>query len=305
MRTAEPATWLDRSAALLARRAWTHETPRTVALGWDFAVRTNVAMLGQHLDRVFAALASTGEAAHWYSLVATDRGSWTRHRLYRDGHRLLDTPDGSRAFLHLLWDVNQRVFRSTPDKLLVHASAVTAHGRAVIMAAPPESGKTTLSLGLVERGLGYLSDEAAAIDPETLLVHPFAKSLSVDVGAQPFLERFRPDTDPAIEPYLDGQWQVPPDSIRDGAVAPPTRPGWIVLPRYVRDGATELVPISRADALGLLMEQGLNLHLHGRLAFERLAEVVRACRCYHLVMADLPSACDTMMTMLASGPGDG
>lgn len=301
MRTADPTIWQDLGARLLGQRTWAHTTPRLTALGWDFAVRTNDAVLGRHLDHVFGEMATEGEPAHVYSFVVTDRGSWQRHRLYRDGYRMLDTPDPSRAFLHLLWDVNQRVFRNTPDKLLVHAGAVVHEGRAVIMSAPSESGKTTLSVGLVERGLGYLTDEAAAIDPDTMLVHPFPKSLSVDTGAQPFLERFRPDHEIGIERYLRGQWQVAPNRIRAGATSAPVPPGWVVLPRYVRGGETKLTPLKRSDALSLLLEQGLNLHVHGRRGFECLAEVVRRSQCFHLIMADLPSACDTLLAALDEG----
>jgi len=52
------------------------------------------------------------------------------------------------------------------------------------------------------------------------------------------------------------------------------------------------------------MEQGLNVHVHGRRAFDVLADVVRTSRCFQLVMSDLPSACDTMAAMLAEGPLD-
>jgi hypothetical protein len=298
-------TWSARVTQLLARREWAHETGRVHALGWDFGVRTNLPAIGRHLDSVFAAMTESGAPEHWYSLLADERDGWIRHRLYRDGDRLLDTPDHARAFLYLLWDVNQRVFRSTTDKVLVHAAAVVHDGRAVVLSAPAESGKTTLSLGLVERGLGYLTDEATAIDLDTLLVHPFPKALSVDVGAQAFLQHLRPTADPAIDEYLQGQWQVAPDRLRPGAVASPARPAWIVQPRYVPDGQTRLVPTSRSETLSLLLEQALNLHVHGRVGFECLAEVVRGCRCFTLEMRDLPSACDTMLAMLSEGPVDG
>jgi hypothetical protein len=304
MPRADALTGPSRSAELLAERSWAHVTPRVRALGWDFGVRTNLRPIGQHLDGVFAAMTAAGDPEHWYSFIVDERAGWTRHRLYRDGDRLLDTPDPSRAFLYLLWDINQRVFRGTNDKALVHASVVSSGDRAVVMTAPSESGKSTLSLGLVERGLGYLTDEAAAIDLESLVVHPFPKAVSVDVGAQAFLEHLRPPSDPAIAEYLQGQWQVTPDAIRFGAVAGPAVPAWIVVPRYVRDAETVLEPMTRADALGVLLEQALNLHVHGRAAFECLAAVVRRCRCFRLVMGDLPSACDTMLAMLAEGPGD-
>jgi hypothetical protein len=99
-----------------------------------------------------------------------------------------------------------------------------------------------------------------------------------------------------------GQWQVTPESIRPGATTATADPAWILIPRYVRGGTTELLPVSRAETLALLMEQGLNLHHHGGDAFRSLAEVVRRCRCFHLAMADLPSAVDTVMRLVEEGP---
>ena len=50
-----------------------------------------------------------------------------------------------------------------------------------------ESGKTTLTAGLVRAGFDYLSDEAVAFDWDTLDIVPYAKPLSIDglVGAVP------------------------------------------------------------------------------------------------------------------------
>jgi hypothetical protein len=301
----EPTTspWETVAASVLEERDWEHVTARVRALGWDFDVRTNVPALGRHLDRVFSSMVDAGDAAHHYSLVRTDRGTWQRHRLYRDGRRILDAPDPARTFLHLLWDVNQQTFGHTTDKLIVHAAMLEDDGRALLLSAPSESGKTTLAAGLVERGFGYGSDEATAVDPETLLVHPYAKSLSVDVGSQAFLSHLEPSFDGDIGDYLTGQWQVTPDSIRPGAaLRGPIEPAWIITPQYVKGATTELLPLSRAETLALLMEQGLNLHVAGAEGFERLGELVRRCRCARLVMGDLPTACDAVIRMVRSRP---
>lgn len=291
--------WERRAADRLDAADWPFRTPAIHALGWHFGVRTDSPPLGELIDSLLVEMrGELSERHHWYSLLVRPRGSYLRHRLYRDGHRLLDTTDGARALRYLLWDVNQRLFTSTPDKLLIHAAVVEHGGHALVLTAPSESGKTTLTAGLVGRGLGYLTDEAAAIDPETLLVHPFPKALSIDHGAQRVLSHLRPRAEPAVRGYLEGQWQVPPSAIRPGAVSGPVPPRWIIVPRYVRDGETRLVPMTRAQTLAALMEQGLNLQVHGKVGFEVLGEVVRHARCAHLVMGDLPSACDAVMAML-------
>lgn len=287
------------ASRLLADRPWAHETRRIGALGWDFTVRTDVPGLGDHLDSIFAAMAIEGDASHHYSLIRSDRRTWLRHRLYRDSRRILDTPDPTRALAYLLWDINQQVFRSSPDKLLVHAAALEHRGRAALLSAPSEAGKSTLAAGLVERGLGYLSDEAAAIDVETLLVHAYPKALSLRPGSQAVLPHLEPPVTAAVEPFVMGAWQVPPDAIRpDATMREPIAAAWIIVPAYRTGAPTSLEQLSRGEALALLMEQGLNLHHHGRHGFERLAVVVQHCRCARLVFGDLASGCDAVRSML-------
>ena len=82
--------------------------------------------------------------------------------------------------------------------MLVHAGAVEWDGHAALFPAPMESGKTTLVAGLVRAGARYLSDEAAAIDPETLLVHPFPKSLTIGAGSWEVLADLAPAVDPEV-----------------------------------------------------------------------------------------------------------
>lgn len=54
---------------------------------------------------------------------------------------------------------------------VLHASAVTVDGRALVFCAAPGVGKSSLAAQLVLRGAGLLSDDAVAIDDD-LVVHP-------------------------------------------------------------------------------------------------------------------------------------
>jgi hypothetical protein len=63
------------------------------------------------------------------------------------------------------------------DFFILHAAAVAGGNKAVSICGPPGSGKTTLTIGLMEAGLRLLSDDFCPIHRETGLVHPFPRSL--------------------------------------------------------------------------------------------------------------------------------
>ena len=191
------------------------------AIAHDFVVRTYDPALGEYLGAVldpFSVDASDGDGeveVPAYSVV--DRGDATKNRyaLYFGRERLALTPSGSFVVATLLWHVNRRAVESGDEFVLVHAGAVEWGGRAAIFPAPMESGKTTLVAGLVRAGARYLSDEAAAIDPHTLEVHPFPKSLTVGVGSWEVLADLTPVVDPEVtRRYLLTEWHVDVRTIR-------------------------------------------------------------------------------------------
>jgi hypothetical protein len=106
------------SATLLRRaldgRAWAHRSRTFDALGFRFAIRSDVVEPGRYLDGVLGSLAAPaggdhGAPAHWYSIV--DRGARRtrrRYRVYRDAHRVGSPQDPRWVFDLLLWDLNQQ-----------------------------------------------------------------------------------------------------------------------------------------------------------------------------------------------------
>ena len=66
----------------------------------------------------------------------------------------------------------------TPGKLL-HASAVSIDGEAVIFVATSHGGKTTLALSLAQAGCGFLSDEIAWIGEDSRTIEPFPRRVNL------------------------------------------------------------------------------------------------------------------------------
>lgn len=63
--------------------------------------------------------------------------------------------------------------------VVLHAGVVARAGEAIVLAGASRSGKTTLTLALVDSGWDYLSDDLAPIEIDTGSIQPFQKPLSV------------------------------------------------------------------------------------------------------------------------------
>lgn len=268
---------------------WVARTGRYRALGHDFAVRTTDAALAQYLELVLRPLAATGRARRLYSVTGHHHGQGS-YSLFLDGSKVLDAPSPEAMCHVLLGHVNQEAVRQTPTHVILHASAAEHRGRALVFPARSESGKTTLVAGLVRAGFGYFTDEAAAIHPGTLVVEPYPKSLSIDPGSWSLFPELEPPVPAALRHFVGLQWHVDPCSIRAGACAGAARPAFVIAPHFVAGARTRLEPLSRADALVLLVEGAFNARSHGRAGVEALAAMVHTSQCRRLVMGDLHDA---------------
>jgi hypothetical protein len=279
-------------------------TPAYRALDFRFAVRTMGNDVADYLELLFAPLASTApsnepSSRHVYSVVDDGPRFKRRYALYSGGQPIVRTPDEPEIVAFLLWHLNQAVVAESDRYLLIHAAVASYHGSAILLPAAMESGKSTLVAGLVRRGCGYLTDEAAAIDPATQQIEPYPKPLSIDSGSWDVLAELRPALETRFLPYAHDQWHVVPDSVRPGAVARACSARLIVSPHYEAGVKTMIEPISRAQAVLTLAENAFNFASHRADGLNTLAEVVRRCECYRLTIGSLEAACDEVMNVAA------
>jgi hypothetical protein len=287
-----PAAWLD-------ELDWAWTSGRFAAFGHDFGVRTMDPALGAYAARALGSLAVAGEPTWWYSLLDRGEGREARHTLYSGGYPEIAAPAPRITLARLLWHVNRAAVASCPDRALVHAAAAERGGRAVLLPAPMNAGKTTLVAALVRAGLRYLTDEAVAVEPAPLTLRGLAKPLTIDPGARPLLADLEPAVEPAARAYAGERWHVDVRTIRPDAVATSAAPALVVVPRHVPGAATALTPLSRSQALVALCENSFNLDRAGTAGLAALADVVRASSCYRLVVGDLATATDLVLDLLA------
>jgi hypothetical protein len=292
------ASTRSRVGAFLDNIPWSHATTSRSALGFDFGVRVMDPALGAYLEHVLLPETHDGRPEHMYSLVDRGPSAPARYPLFFDDTRVAVLREPSYALAYLVWHINQEVVSNTSDLILFHASAVEADGVGLVFPAPMESGKTTLAAGLVRAGLRYLTDEAVGIDPQTLLIRPYPKALSVDPGSWEVLADLRPDLGPDLSPYLGAQWHVPATWIRPDAIATSCLPRFVIGPRYVEGAPTALHPITRAEGLSLLAENSFNLTSHGPKGLDAMARLVRGCRCFRLTVGNLDEACELIVRLI-------
>jgi hypothetical protein len=279
----------------LDRRTWPRVTPTYRALDFDFAVRLASDDLADYVTRLLAPFATERPARHLYSVVDDGASYKSRYALYFGGQHIIRTPFEALALAYLLWHVNHRVVVDSDRYLLLHAAVASFNGSGILLPAAMDSGKTTLVAGLVQRGCGYLTDEAAAIDPATHTVVPYPKPLTIDRGSWDALAELRPALDDRFVPYVRDQWHVTADSIRPGAIGEPCPVRLIATPRYEAGAETRLEPISRAQAVLMMAEHAFNFASHKSRGLDTLAEVVRGSECYRLTIGSLDAACDLIM----------
>ena len=200
----------------------------------------------------------------------------------------------------LVHDLNRRVVDASPH-LLLHAGGVASGGVGGGVPGQTEAGKTTLTAGLVRAGLGYLTDEALALDRETLLVQPYPKPLSIDPGAWAFFPELEPPV-PDEDGYDCVQWQVPATAIRPESLAGPCPVVAVVFPRYEAGADTALVPVGRGEALVELAKNTFHFKERGARELDLLAELARGVDCYRLTMGELDQAVDLVAGLVGVTP---
>ena len=255
--------------------------------------RRNVAFLHRFLAPFEA---DVEEGANTYELRRETGGSrpWV---VLRDGQALVRGSVAATILEFVLWDVNRSAVASAHGLFSVHAAAASWRGRGILLPAPPDSGKSTLVAGLTRAGCAYLTDEAALIDPETAIVHPFPRSLWLERASVDAV--FGPDAEAALRWRTGRQFHVRPTDLRPRAIGRPCPIRYVVAPSYVSGSATSLEPMSRAEALTALARQSFYLGRFGGDGVRLLGRVVESAECYRARIGDLDQAVGLIMRMVA------
>lgn len=261
-------------------------------------IRSDMAGVAEHLERLYADFPMcAGDEAHVDVAVVSARGvrRWLRPQasLFVNGAKPFLPVPAALAGPLVEWGLNWAIGRSAHRWVVVHAAVVERGGRAMILPAPPGSGKSTLCAALAFSGWRLFSDEFALIDPDTLRVSPMPRPISLKEASIPIIRRRhaeavltaqRRDVEGACFVHV----RPPAESVlraREDAA-----PAWVVLPRFVKGQKTTIERLPKAQALIQLADQSFNYNYLGVKGFTCLAEVIRHAACYTLEFGDLDDA---------------
>jgi hypothetical protein len=262
------------------------------ALGVTFGVASDDVDVLELIDRLYVHCRISGEPAHAFEIVHDGEG-WA---LGLDGATVLRDAPASLALERFAWEVNQLAWSSSTPGVFVHAGAVRLEGAGVLLCAGSGRGKSTLTMGLCERGARYLSDEIAVLDIERATMHGFARPIALRYGSWPLVERLEPNCPPEVADFMDDVWfLVPPEVERECAVDA------IVFPIYDPTVPVRLDRVEPSEAVAILADQSPNLVRRGPDARDDLARLVGSVRCRRLVFSDLAAACE--LVAAAAVPG--
>lgn len=203
------------------------------------------------------------------------------------------------------WGLNWCVASHAHRFLILHGAVLARGDRAVVLPAPPGSGKSTLTAALAYRGWRLLSDELTLIDPQTGFVHGLARPVSLKNESIDVIARFLPEArlGPVIPDTKKGAiafLPAPVDAI--DAIGVPARIDWVIAPRFKRDAHPTMTPVTRPDTFRTLIANAFNYNVHGRAGFDALGGVVGRAQGFVFEYGSLNDAI-AVFDRLAAEPG--
>jgi len=225
---------------------------------------------------------------------------WLRPQvdLLYDGRRVFRPLPLAQALPMFEWGLNWCVSSRAHRYLIVHAAVLERGGRALVMPAPPGSGKSTLTAALAGRG-GWrlLSDELTLIDLDSGLVVPNPRPVSLKNQSIDVIRAYLPQAvlSPAVQDTQKGtvaHMRAPADSVARADEC--ALPGWIVFPQYVAGAATSIEALPRATTFMELAGNSFNYSILGANGFHAMARLIEQVRGFRFRYSALDEALDAL-----------
>lgn len=210
---------------------------------------------------------STGLRRWWHPQVRFDH----------DGREPFAPLPVAQAWPMFEWVMNWCVSNRAHRYLIVHAAVIERNGCAIILPAPPGSGKSTLCAALICRGWRLLSDELTLIRRSDGMLVPLARPVSLKNASIDVIRAFAPDA--LLGPSVPGtnkgtiaHMKAPAASVAQ--VGDVGRARHIVFPRYEAGAATTLTPLSKGQLFIRVAENAFNYFVLGPAGFDCLGDLV-------------------------------
>jgi len=211
-----------------------------------------------------------------------------------DLDRLTVLCDISPSYTHNQWFIFHQVFFPILAETLkhlhifnIHTAALANGEQGILFPAQARSGKSTLSIKLLEAGFNFLSDDICFLtrDSNGLRLLGFPEPIQIWEETRRFFPnlnlKLHPEGDcPNLKKSLRAD-ELFPEAIRTWA-----RPRFLVIPQIIAGESSHLDPLAKTEALQKLIPQSLmvaNRNIVGQ-HLKILTDLVSACDCYRLQM---------------------
>ena len=193
------------------------------------------------------------------------------------------------------WGLNWCITHHIQSFLMIHAAVVEKNGRAVILPAPPGSGKSTLCAALVLRGWRLLSDELTLIDTADGAVVPMPRPISLKNHSIGLISSFSRDAviGPSVRDTVKGTvalMRPPATSVENSLVKSTLR--WIVFPQFLAESEASLTDIAKSRAFMRVADNAFNYGELGATGFAVLANAIESATAHDFVYSKLEEAID-------------
>ncbi len=191
------------------------------------------------------------------------------------------------------WSMNWCVSSRAHDYLIIHAAVIERHGVAVILPAPPGSGKSTLCAALVSRGWRLLSDELTLVRLGDGLIEPLPRPVSLKNTSIAIIRDYAPQavfSRPVHETNKGTVAHMKPPAESVARAGDAARAAAIVFPTWVAGADARLTPIAQARAFMQVAENAFNYSLLGRAGFEAMARLIAGSASYQFSYSRLDDA---------------
>lgn len=201
----------------------------------------------------------------------------------------------AQAHPMLEWVMNWCVSTHAHAYLVIHAAVLERRGCAVILPAPPGSGKSTLCAALASRGWRLLSDEMTLVRPADLALVPMPRPISLKNASIDVIQRFAPQEvfGPAVPKTVKGtiaHMRAPAPSIASASQT--ARASHIIFPRYEAGAGTRLDALPKTRMFTGLADNSFNYPVLGPTGFDTLGRLVDACAGFNFCYSSLDEAMD-------------
>ena len=198
-----------------------------------------------------------------------------------------------QAFPLLEWGLNWCISTQFHRYLVIHGAVLEKNGRALLLPAPPGSGKSTLCAALANRGWRLLSDELTLVEPETLRIIPMCRPVSLKNQSIDIIRDFDPavamgpsafDTTKGTVAHM----KAPVAAVLRSEEA--ATPAWVVFPKFEAGAETTLSEHPKASAFMKLADNTFNYSMLGAQGFDALSQLIDQCDCHNFHYSQLDEA---------------